>query len=179
MVQRGAAASTISPVATDGQLAGWWTRVGAYLLDGVVAGLPGFVLIESFHQGSIGRLVGYLLGAVIPTLYGATLIGRYGRTMGMRVLHIRAVQGTTGRDLTSAEAWGRALAAFGLYQLVGFVLLLIAWSEPAGWSAHRHPMVIALHVVTFVLYLGMFMPLWDSRNQTLQDKAVGSSVVTG
>jgi uncharacterized RDD family membrane protein YckC len=165
------------PVATDRNLAGWWTRVGAYLLDGIIAGLPGLLLIELCHQGSIGRLIGYLLTAILPVLYGAILIGLYGRTPGMRLLHVRAIHAATGRDLTRGEAWTRALAAFALYQLVGFVLLLIEWSEPTGWSAHRHPIVSAFQVLVFVLYLGLLMPLWDSRNQTLQDKAVGSIVV--
>jgi uncharacterized RDD family membrane protein YckC len=164
------------PDATNQPLAGWWTRVGAYLIDGVIAGLPGFVLISICHQGSIGRLIGYLLGAVLPVVYGAILIAAYGRTFGMRLLHIRTTH-RTGRALSRGEAWKRAFVAFVLYQLVGFILLIIEWSEPAGWSHRGHPVVGALHVLIFMLYLGMFMPLWDSRNQTLQDKAVGSIVV--
>jgi uncharacterized RDD family membrane protein YckC len=165
------------PGAPGRQLAGWWTRVGAYLLDGVIAGLPGFLLIELCHQGSVGRLIGYLLIAVLTVLYGAILIGLYGRTLGMRLLHIRAIHGVSEQDLTRNEAWARALAAFALYQFLGLVLSLITWSEPTGWSVHRHPVVVVLQVLTFVLYLGLLMPIWDSRNQTLQDKAVGSIVV--
>src|SRR5580698_8512029 len=110
------------PLVTDQTLAGWWTRVGAYLLDGVITGLPGFVLIQTSHQGSVGRLVGDLLTAILPVLYGAALIALYGRTLGMRLVHIRAIK-ETGRDLTRGEAWNRSIAAFALYQFVGFVVL--------------------------------------------------------
>jgi uncharacterized RDD family membrane protein YckC len=165
------------PVATDRQLAGWWTRVWAYLLDAVIAGLPGFLLIVLCHQGSIGRLIGYLLTSIITVVYGATLLGLYGRTLGMRLLRIRVTNGATGRDVTRREAWQRALMAFALYQLVDTVLLLIEWSEPTGWSSHHHPVVSVFNVIQLVLYLGLLMPIWDSRNQTLQDKAVGSIVV--
>jgi len=127
------------PIATERQLAGWWTRVWAYLLDGVITGLPGFVLIHIFPQGSTGRLVGYLLIPIVSVGYAATLIGLYGRTFGMLVLHVRAIHGATGRNLTRREAWIRATTAFALYQLVYFVLLLIEWSEPTGWSAITTP----------------------------------------
>jgi hypothetical protein len=146
-------------------------------LDGVIAGLPGFLLIALCHQGSIGRLIGYLLTAIVTVVYGATLIGLYGRTLGMRLLRIKAIHGATGRDVTRREAWQRALTAFALYQLVDTVLLLIEWSEPTGWSSHHHPVVSAFDVLQFVLFFGFLMPIWDSRNQTLQDKAVGSIVV--
>jgi uncharacterized RDD family membrane protein YckC len=158
-------------------LAGWWTRVGAYLLDGIIAGLPGFLLIEFCRQGSIGRLIGYLLGSILPVLYGATLIGQTGQTLAMRALHIRAVNGSTGQDVTRQEAWRRALMALVLYQLIGTVLLLTEWSEPLGWSSRHHPVVSVVQSLIFVLYLGLLWPLWDSRNQTWQDKAAGSIVV--
>jgi uncharacterized RDD family membrane protein YckC len=176
MAERPRTLESSQVLAGDRHLAAWWTRVWAYLLDGVIAGLPGFVFISVCHQGSTGRLIGYVLSATLPVAYGAILIAVYGRTFGMRLLHIRATH-QTGRDLTHAEAWTRALVAFVLYQLVGFVLLIIQWSEPASWSVHRHSIVDVLHVLLFVLYLGMFMPLWDANNQTLQDKAVGSIVV--
>jgi hypothetical protein len=138
---------------------------------------PGFLLIELCRQGSIGRSIGYLLTAIVTVVYGATLIGLYGRTLGMCLLRIRAIHGATGQDMTRQEAWKRALTAFALYQLVGTALLLIEWSEPTGWSSHHHPVVSVLNILVFVLYVGLLMPIWDSQNQTLQDKAVGSIVV--
>jgi hypothetical protein len=165
------------PVTTDRQLAGWWTRVWAYLLDGCIAGLPGFLLIELYHQGSVGRLIGYLLVPLVSVVYAAILIGLYGRTLGMRLLRIRAIHGATGRDVTRRDAWRRAITAFALYQLVDSILLVVEWSQPTGWSAHHHSIVTAFDVVQLALYLMLLMPIWDSRNQTLQDKAVGSLVV--
>ena len=73
---------------------------------------PGFLLIELCRQGSIGRSIGYLLTAIVTVVYGATLIGLYGRTLGMCLLRIRAIHGATGQDMTRQEAWKRALTAF-------------------------------------------------------------------
>ncbi len=177
MAEVRAAVALRGPVAIDRQLAGWWSRVWADLLDGVIAGLPGFLLIEFSHQGSVDRLIGYLLVPIVGVVYGAILIGIYGRTLGMRALRVKAIHRATGRDLTRREAWKRALTAFALYQFVDSVLLLFEWTQPPGWPSHHHAVVSALDAIQFVLFLALLMPIWDSWNQTLQDKAVGSIVV--
>lgn len=165
------------PVPTNGQLADWSTRAWAYLLDWCIAGLPSYFLVELCNQGSVGRLIGYLLFPFVTVVYAGILIGRYGRTLGMRLFHVRAIHAATGQDLTTREAWIRAMVAFVLYGLTGFILTLIEWSQPTAWTGHHHSIVLAFDALQFVLYLALLMPIWDSRNQTLQDKAVGSIVV--
>ena len=164
-------------VRTDAHLAGWWVRALAYILDWCLAGIPSFVLIEVYPQGTPGRLIGYLLIPSVTITYGAILIGHYGRTVGMRLLHIRAIDGATGRTVARRDAWVRALTAFALYGLTDWILLLVEWGRPTGWSSHHHPIVGTFEVVQLVLDLTLLMPIWDTNNQTLQDKSVGSIVV--
>lgn len=150
-----------------GGYAGWFTRVGAYLIDyicGALAGLPaivGYVILvantttttnpdgttTTDYDGSVGvPLFLILVGAVTGIAFFVWNIcirqGRTGASVGKSVLAIRLVNS----DL----------------QPIG-----------AGWSFLRY----LLHILDGICYIGYLWPIWDSRKQTFADKIMNTFVI--
>jgi uncharacterized RDD family membrane protein YckC len=151
-------------------LARWWQRVGAMVLDLLIVGIPLFIVnailnaafgtdrvVKLFNgtyetqrtiQGP-GHVVILIATAAIVGLYYSILNGtRTGQTVGNRA------PGIAVRDATTGEP-------------IGFKRGLLRW------------------FIRFVLYLALLLPgilndlfpLWDSRNQTIADKAARSVVI--
>jgi len=130
------------------QLAGWWIRVGAYLIDVVLLTI-GLVIVVAvgfaIHDVlgtilAIAALLVYLLG------YWTYLEGgERGQTLGKRATGIR-VRSEQGGPAGYGKAFARNLVArvIGLFPIIGLIDVL--------W------------------------PLWDDRKQCLHDKA-GSTIV--
>ena len=90
--------------------AGFWPRVFAFIIDGVIMGVAGaligfFAFDRLAGLGSWARLIGLAIGL----LYFGLLAGPVGRgqTLGMRALKLRVVR-LDGRPLDLAGAVGRA-----------------------------------------------------------------------
>jgi uncharacterized RDD family membrane protein YckC len=142
-----AAASRPSPSA-DVDLAGWWRRVGAYLLDVVILGIALVIVIAVAF--AINRALGVLVLVVGLVVYflGYWIWfegGESGQTIGKRMVGIRV------RD----ERGG-----------------------PAGYgkAAARNVVARVIGLVPIVSLVDVLWPLWDGRNQCLHDKA-GSTIV--
>jgi len=147
-------------------LAGWWSRVGASLIDAVLTGavtfallaLAGFDFAEYFADDAPlllttrpVDLVYAAVGAIVAVAYYVPLMLRWdGRTVGKRVLGIRVVR-ADGRPL---DAGVIVLRQALLQYLLGVVVLLFA----------------------LVDYL---LPLADRQNRALHDFACGTRVVRG
>jgi uncharacterized RDD family membrane protein YckC len=87
---------------------------------------------------------------VVAALYNAILVGGpRGQTVGMMAVGIRAVPDGTDQG---AVGYGTALLRW-LLQLVLWIVVVVPW------------------------ILDMLWPLWDRKNQTLHDKAVGTVVL--
>lgn len=136
-------------------LAGWWSRVGAYLLDILVLLVPLFVVFVAVlasqpdDDDGAWAVLGlvYLASLVLPFVYFTVMHGgERGQTLGKRALGIRVVDQKGG-----SIGYGKA---FGRY---GIVFLLSIFFLP--------------------LVLDYLWPLWDSKNQALHDKVVSSVVV--
>jgi uncharacterized RDD family membrane protein YckC len=151
--------AVIAEASPEPQLAyaSWGSRVGAYLLDGLLLAIPyvlGFVLaIVGDETGSDALLiVGWLIVAasiVLPFVYFAVLNGNErGQTWGKRVVGIRVRRD----DGSSPLGAGRALARYAITFVFAFFFYI--------------PML-----------LDYLWPLWDDRNQALHDKVAGSVVV--
>jgi uncharacterized RDD family membrane protein YckC len=141
--------STAGGAAPNHQLAGWWIRVGAYLIDSVilVTGLVVLLLIGALINDAL--IVILLIFWLIVTLVGYWTYfegGESGQTPGKKALGIR-VRNEAGGPAGYGKAFGRNLVArvIGLFPFVGLIDVL--------W------------------------PLWDSRKQCLHDKAGSTSVV--
>lgn len=130
--------------------AGWWTRVGAYILDLVVLGIILFVFaLVGYAIGRSAGLVLMLLLWLVFAWLGYWILlegGERGQTVGKRVFGI-AVRATEGGRAGYGRAFGRNLIArvIGVFPFVGLVDHL--------W------------------------PVWDARKQCLHDKAASTLVV--
>jgi uncharacterized RDD family membrane protein YckC len=138
----------------------WGSRVGAYLIDVVCAGLlalAAYVLVGALTGGvpddtSVEEENWWAVAAFWTAFvnYSPMLAARKGKrsgqTLGRQALGIRAVR-TDGRRLS----FGRAL-----------------------W---RHLAHMTINVIPLVGLLNHLWPLWDKRNQTLHDKLAGTLVV--
>lgn len=146
-------------------LAGWWSRVGAFLLDQLIVFVPWTVLLvyafvtsvpaydrygrpttELTTAGWIAMLLAYVLLVGIWGWNRWFRQGRTGQSLGKQALGIRLVHQDTGQPAGRGRAFGRDLVHLAI----------------DGW-----------------FYLGYLWPLWDVRKQTWSDKACSTVVVRG
>ncbi len=166
--------------AVPGELAGWWSRAGASLVDAALVALPavlvagGIVALVaavggiSFDDDGTGVLVGLLAVAlsllmVVATLFVTALLyapltmrrrgARNGQTWGKQLFGIRVVR-MSREPSTFASAAAREVGAKLL--LFGAAGALLAWI----------PTIVDL-----------LWPLWDDENQALHDMLVDTRVV--
>ncbi|WP_306321067.1 MULTISPECIES: RDD family protein [unclassified Streptomyces] len=134
------------------QLAGWGSRFGATLIDGLVVGLPvgvlygvGFLCIakELFALGLI-LIVVAALGAIGMGIWMLVQMGSTGQTIGKRTVGIRVLRELDG--------------------------------QPTGFGgAFLRNICHALDAMA--CYIGFLWPLWDEKNQTFADKICSTVVV--
>ena len=144
------------PTAGAGRLAGWWHRVGATVIDGiilvvfesVVGAILGGGRLTASHGAGGGLVVARIIDLVAALAYQGLLLSRRGQTVGMMAVGTRIVDATSGGGI---GVWRGVLRAVieGLFA----VLLLLPWVLDVLW------------------------PLWDRRNQTLHDKIVGTLIL--
>lgn len=138
-----------APTGTDRQLSSWGRRLAAYLLDTLIIIVPLFALIAVFAAVDAWAIViiAYIATIVAPFVYFTFFHGdARGQTPGKRVLGIRV----TGDETGSSIGYGRAFGRYAITFVFGFFVL---------------PVI-----------LDYLWPLWDSKNQALHDKVVGSVV---
>ena len=158
----------------QGQLAGWGSRLGAYLIDGLILLVPFLIIFFALVAGAVGitgtddddaaaggvilaGVLSVLVFAVLALIYAPLLMKRVGerngQTWGKQVVGIRAV-----RD--NGQAW-----TFGSAALREVVLKNLA----VGIASSIIPII--------PWFLNFFWPLWDDQNRALHDMAVSSHVV--
>jgi uncharacterized RDD family membrane protein YckC len=146
------------------QIADWWPRVGAAMIDffvraGIVLvclGVGALLYLADRQAGEIGLGLGIAIGYVLALfVYAPLMLARTGgQTVGHRVTDTRIVM-ADGSRMTGGRAFVREA-------LVKNLLI-----EGAG--------AFTLYILTLVNYL---MPLWDDNNETLHDKMCKTRVVT-
>jgi uncharacterized RDD family membrane protein YckC len=164
------AAFGATPVAGRYVLAGWWSRVGAALLDFLIVGVGGFLLLLAItapfsigffageDAGIISIVVGLFLAiicvSIVALLYAPALMARTdGKTFGRMALGIRVVR-AKGQPMTFGFAMLREV-------VVKALLFGIAGSLTGG-----------LANLADVLW-----PLWDEENRALHDMIVDTRVI--
>lgn len=93
------------------QFSGFWRRIGAFVIDLLVLGLAGAILVYPFFDqasrlGAWGRLIGFIVAGIYFSLLNGP-IGK-GQTFGKRLVGIRVVN-SDGTSLSMAKALGRYL----------------------------------------------------------------------
>jgi uncharacterized RDD family membrane protein YckC len=140
-------------------LAGYGRRLGQMFSDELVLIIPVSIFIAVFDEVG-GNFLGALAGFVIVGLYLFKLTsGAKGQTLGNRVAATRIRDAATGKMLTTKQA----------LQRTAIVMFYFA-------NAFALPQVLRVVVVVVAIVDNLY-PLFDSRNQTLHDKVVGTIVV--
>ena len=138
------------------ELANWPQRVGAYLIDALIAGIPLFLAGFLINPGPSGEptgpgtLVVFLLYVVFlaVTLYNRWILqGRTGQSWGKQVLNIRLLRMQDGQPVGGGIAFLRDL----VHILDGLPCILLP--------------------------IGFLWPIWDAKRQTFADKIVNTVVV--
>ena len=135
----------------------WGRRVGAYLIDGLLLSIPiaiAFVVViasgpDEDDDGAWAVLaIAYLITILLPFIYFTVMHGgASGQTYGKRWLGIRVVGDETGNSIGYGRAFG------------------------------RYAITVVFSIFFIPLLLDYLWPLWDTKNQALHDKVVGSVVV--
>jgi len=166
-------------------LAGFFRRLGGFLLDAALMCAVLVIVLEAATQGgSYGTSVGYSVLAY-SVLFGAWFIYstvttvRLGATIGQGFLGIRTVNAVTGARLTWPHAATRAAIAF-LPPYLTFLLTATLVEVPSITS--KTPPVWHMFLVAGAALLTVVSMLWmvmSKRAQTLYDKFSGSAAITG
>jgi uncharacterized RDD family membrane protein YckC len=154
------------------KLAGWWARVGAAVLDGLIVAIPAAVLglafaelvdpgsvDQYFNEGeSVAVNLGFALSSLLTYLVykGAFMAregNRNGQSLGMQVANIRVV-----REDSQPVTWGTVALRETLIKGVLF-----------GWVG-----IFTIFIATLLDYL---WPLWDSESRALHDMLARTRVV--
>lgn len=169
------------PTTPDGQpLAGWWHRVGARLLDGLLALVLSIVLVFATMTPEVSSAMeDYVLDpdptAAIPVVLEDWIlqVGLVTALLGVayEVLMVKFFGGTVGklitglrvrlRDEPGLPTWRAVLLRSAVYQGPNLVSSLV-------------PVLGFLGLFTII---NVLWPLWDPQNQALHDKAAGTNVV--
>ena len=138
------------------ELAGWWKRVGASLIDGIV--LPPLLIIVGIALVRAAPVAATLVGFVVEFAYLSLMwTKRNGQTVGAKALGIRVVA-ADGSPMPPEMAYRRA-AVLQLFTVASSMTWIL---QPLGSVA---------------LILNVLWHLWDPQKQTLHDKAAGTIVV--
>ena len=134
------------------ELGGWWQRVGAALLDGLIVGMPVLVITLA-----VDFALGLLLGLTATLTYYPLLMMREGQangqTLGKQITGIRVVQ-VSGEPFT-----------YGAGALREFAIKYLLFGTVGGFF---------LAIPTLLDYL---WPLWDDENRALHDMLASTRVL--
>jgi uncharacterized RDD family membrane protein YckC len=136
----------MAPVPSN--LADWPHRVGGYLIDGLIIGVP-YGIGAAFASGrssalAIVALLFYLVGFGLAIWNYIIRQGSTGQTVGKQVLGIKLIGGNTGQPIGAGMTFVRQLA----HALDGAAC-----------------------------YIGFLWPLWDEKRQTFADKIMNTYVI--
>ena len=148
--------------------AGWWQRVGATLLDGLIGipfYLPGLIALLAGPKHVVFRTDGfegaglykeptggtvllavllYIAGAVAYLVWYCRRVGKTGQSVGMKATGYKIVDARTGEFIGTGRAVGRTFA----------------------------------RILSYIpCYLGLLWPLWDSENRTFHDMIVNTRAI--
>ncbi len=164
------APEAVGPVAGRHELAGWWSRVGATVIDWLIVGIGALILLVALTApfsigffagddvGVVSIIVGFVIAVVcvsiVALLYAPAVMARTdGQTLGKMALGIRVVR-ANGRPVDFGYAMLREVVvkAF-LFGIVGGATAGLAQLADYLW------------------------PLWDEENRALHDMIVDSRVI--
>jgi uncharacterized RDD family membrane protein YckC len=136
-------------------LANWPQRVGAYLIDYLIAAIPAFLAVLLFSGTDPGEAPNAGAGLVAFLLYLVSL--------GVWIYNRAIQQGRTG------QSWGK--------QVLNLRLVRMADGQPMG-GGMSFVRDLAHIIDALPCYIGYLFPLWDARRQTFADKIMSTVVLS-
>ncbi|MBW8171667.1 RDD family protein [Ornithinimicrobium sp. Arc0846-15] len=150
----------VADTALVGEPAPWWRRLVARILDsvliGLVVGIPMLLILSGEGIGVLTLWAGVGV-AVLGFVYELVLLKTMSATLGKLAMGLRVRKLSDGAPLS----WGTSATRSA------------TWNGPSLLS--NIPWVGFLFNI-FNLVNGLW-PLWDSKNQSLNDKAAGTQVI--
>ena len=154
-------------------LASWGSRVGAAIVDGLIIGIPAFILFIVLVGGSVG-ITGGDEDASVWAIVGASILW----FLIVAAIGLLYAPATMARDGThNGQTWGKQLLGIRVVRDNGERMSF-------GWAALREVVVkqlavgIASSIIPFIPYLlDVLWPLWDDQNRALHDMVVQTHVV--
>jgi uncharacterized RDD family membrane protein YckC len=137
------------------QYAGFWIRVVAYLIDGVLLYIVMFLLMTIFGIGMFTDPMNIDYGA-LGTIYAISILTSIGYFAGMES---SAKQATLGKMAVGIKVGNENGEKISFMNAVGRLLGKI--------------------VSALILYIGFMMAGWDAKKQALHDKMAGTYVFYG
>lgn len=148
--------STIDAVSTV--LAGWWSRVGATIIDGLVMLVPALVL-----ELLLGIFIGQIVAIGLQALYMIALLTQPdGQTLGNRAVQTRVRDSLTGRTISLRQGVIR-WAIIAIYSVLEFI---------SSTGSGSMTVSVSLLALADCLY-----PLFNARKQTIHDRIARTIVV--
>ncbi len=139
-------------------LAGWWSRVGATLIDSLILLMPTLVLVLL-----LGNLLGEIAAITAQATYMIYLLTRgEGQTLGNRAVHTRVRDALTGQTISRGQAFVR----WGVIAVYGVLGTLP--------SAGTRPIAVT---VSALAVADCLYPLFNSRRQSIHDRLAHTIVV--
>ena len=136
-------------------LANWPQRVGAYLIDYLIAAIPAFLAVILFSGTDPGETPSAGASVVAFLLYLVSL--------GIWIYNRAIQQGRTG------QSWGK--------QVLNLRLVRMADGQPMG-GGMAFVRDLAHIIDALPCYIGYLFPLWDARRQTFADKIMSTVVLS-
>ncbi|MDQ2728508.1 MAG: RDD family protein [Actinomycetota bacterium] len=96
-------------------LAGWWYRVGASVIDGIILGIPSGIVYAAAHS----LAAYYVFYGLVGLVYFTLLIGGGGKTVGNMALGTKTLDSTGGTTI----GYGRALLRWFVTFILGITLI--------------------------------------------------------
>ncbi|NOX31271.1 MAG: RDD family protein [Actinobacteria bacterium] len=96
------------------ELAGWWRRVGAIVLDGLIVGIPMniVVLAVAASENAAALIAAYLLVLVGTIAYSVLMIGAKGQTLGKMATGVKVVRDGSPAPIGYGLATGRFFSTY-------------------------------------------------------------------
>jgi uncharacterized RDD family membrane protein YckC len=135
------AAGYTPPAGPSGPRSGFWRRVGAAIIDGILVSIPVSILGALFGIGPFSDTTGagstayQALATVVGWAYGTYFEGSgAGQTVGKKVLNIRVIDFATGGPLGYPKAFVRQLVKLVSGLACGLGYLWMLWDrEKQTW----------------------------------------------
>ena len=152
------------------ELVGFWSRFGAYLIDGAILGIPCWLLSLPFKTETGSTVTTVATGGlfVLGLLYFVFLVGKFGGSPGQRILHYKIVDKKTASPVTYARAAARYFSKVGFLILGGLIYTLIIFVSESTVLA------IILFLLPNITYVWI---AWDAKKQGLHDHLAGTLVI--